>query len=326
MSRVNPIYRSLLDKSVGSMLSAIEIYNKPNFEYREEIFSILAVNSWELLFKAFILRQNHFSLNSIYEKDYPKCKSGTKSKRAFVKKNRCGNPMSISILVAIDILLKQNIISPNLKANVESLVEFRDNAIHLVNVKPISKQIQELGFACIKNYMQVVKEWNLEIDLTKYNFYLMPLAYIDSQMFAEATFSRETKNFVQLLQRNLSLEDKSDEKFDIAVSIKLDFKRGNSFDSLPVKYDDENGIPISLSDEEWKKRYPLSYDDIRTQAKKRYLDFKQDRKYASLIKLIKKNKKLAYNRKLDPDNEKPLETWRYSSNIWQELDKHYTKK
>lgn len=50
--KVNKTYRSLLDKSIGSMLSAIEIYNKPAFHNREEVFAILAVNSWELLLKA----------------------------------------------------------------------------------------------------------------------------------------------------------------------------------------------------------------------------------------------------------------------------------
>ena len=48
----NPIYESLIDKSIGSMLPAIEIYNKPDFKYREETFAILAINSWELLLKA----------------------------------------------------------------------------------------------------------------------------------------------------------------------------------------------------------------------------------------------------------------------------------
>lgn len=48
----NQIYESLIDKSINSMLSAIEIYNKPDFKYREEAFAIFAINSWELLFKA----------------------------------------------------------------------------------------------------------------------------------------------------------------------------------------------------------------------------------------------------------------------------------
>ena len=44
--------RALLDKSIGAMISAIEVYNKPSFRYREETFSVLAINAWELLLKA----------------------------------------------------------------------------------------------------------------------------------------------------------------------------------------------------------------------------------------------------------------------------------
>ena len=58
----NPIYESLVDKSIGSMLSAIEIYNKPDFKYREETFSILAINSWELLLKARILKLSGYRI------------------------------------------------------------------------------------------------------------------------------------------------------------------------------------------------------------------------------------------------------------------------
>jgi len=63
--KINKTYRSLLDKSIASMLSAIELYNKPNFQYREETFAILAVNAWELLLKAIILRQNRYKLRSL---------------------------------------------------------------------------------------------------------------------------------------------------------------------------------------------------------------------------------------------------------------------
>lgn len=47
------------------MLSAIEIYNKPDFKYREETFAILAINSWELLLKARLLKLNSYRINSI---------------------------------------------------------------------------------------------------------------------------------------------------------------------------------------------------------------------------------------------------------------------
>lgn len=77
----NPIYESLIDKSIGSMLSAIEIYNKPDFKYREETFAILAINSWELLLKARLLKLNNYRVNSIYcYKPYIN-KNGEKSKK-----------------------------------------------------------------------------------------------------------------------------------------------------------------------------------------------------------------------------------------------------
>ena len=34
------------------MIAAIEVYNKPDFKYRDESFAILAINAWELLIKA----------------------------------------------------------------------------------------------------------------------------------------------------------------------------------------------------------------------------------------------------------------------------------
>jgi len=57
MSR-KPRNQYILEKSVQASLSAIEVYNKPDFKYREESFSILMVNTWELLFKAKVLKNN----------------------------------------------------------------------------------------------------------------------------------------------------------------------------------------------------------------------------------------------------------------------------
>ena len=56
----------LLDKSISAMIAAIEVYNKPDFLYRGETFSILAINSWELLLKAKYLKDNHNKMRSLY--------------------------------------------------------------------------------------------------------------------------------------------------------------------------------------------------------------------------------------------------------------------
>lgn len=70
--KINKTYRSLLDKSINSMLSAIEIYNKPNFSYREETFAILAVNSWELLLKAYLLKSSSYKMDALYKMEFVK--------------------------------------------------------------------------------------------------------------------------------------------------------------------------------------------------------------------------------------------------------------
>ena len=44
--------KKLIEKAIAATVSAIEIYNKPDFRYRSETFCILAINGWELLFKA----------------------------------------------------------------------------------------------------------------------------------------------------------------------------------------------------------------------------------------------------------------------------------
>ncbi len=44
--------KELVDRAIAATVSAIEIYNKPDFRYRAETFCILAINGWELLFKA----------------------------------------------------------------------------------------------------------------------------------------------------------------------------------------------------------------------------------------------------------------------------------
>ena len=78
--------QELLDKSIAAMVSAIEIYNKPNFLYRGETFSILAINSWELLLKAKMLHENNNRASSLYVFQEVKKKNGQKSKRKTVKR------------------------------------------------------------------------------------------------------------------------------------------------------------------------------------------------------------------------------------------------
>lgn len=308
------------------MLSAIEIYNKPNFAYREETFAILAINSWELLFKAQLLKLNNYNLKSIYVLEPVLTKSGKPHRKNKTPKlSRSKNPLTLNLFEVIKQLEKSGFkLSKNLNDSIEALVELRDNAIHFHNNSRISKEIQELGFACIKNYMHIIQKWSLEIDLSSYNFYLMPLAYVDSKILTEGVVTGEVKNYLQFVKEKIDNHDENDEDFDIAISIDVSFTKANSFESIGFKYD-ENGIPVTVSEEDIRNKYPLNYNDVTSKAKVRYKDFKQDKFFHQIMRELKENDKLYHERKLDPDNPSSMKKGFYNANIWKELDKYYAK-
>lgn len=324
--KINKTYRSLLDKSIASMLSAIEIYNKPNFQYREETFAILAVNAWELLLKAIILKQNRYKLRSLYVLKPHINKDGSKSStKKFVDKNRCGNPKTISIVEILTILESQTYLSANLRGNIEALIELRDNSIHFININNISRQVQELGFACIKNYITLIKDKKIELDISKYNFYLMPLAYVSSNMVSESVLTEETKKYLSLVKSKIEREDANDQHYDIAITIDIDFKKGNSFDSLGFTYDKE-GIKVSLTEENIRQRYPWDHTELVKRCKERYSDFIQNNKWNVRKKEIKAIPNLYRERLLDPQKPKSAKKGFYSANVFSYIDKYYTKR
>ena len=59
--------RELAEKSLQAAVAAIEIYNKPNFSYREEAFALLMSNAWELLLKAKWLIDHAEHSDAIFE-------------------------------------------------------------------------------------------------------------------------------------------------------------------------------------------------------------------------------------------------------------------
>lgn len=161
--------RSLLEKSLGAMLAALEVYNKPVFNYREESFVILAVNSWELLLKARVVQLSSNKISSILVYENRRKADGKMSEKLYRKQNRAGNFSTIGIFKAIDILDNKygETISPALKANIEALTEIRDNAVHFVNKDFVfAKGIHEIGTAAVKNYVAATKLW-FDVDLGK---------------------------------------------------------------------------------------------------------------------------------------------------------------
>jgi hypothetical protein len=147
---------------LNTALSAIEIYNKPDFKDREEVFAILMVTAWESLLKAKLLKDNGNKLTSLYVKD------GSR-----YKKKRSGARWTIGI----DEALSRCDVPEVVRRNLLHLVDIRDAAVHLTAQSPsLPYLVFTLGSASVHNYARLIREW-FDVGLTDYNFYILPLGF-----------------------------------------------------------------------------------------------------------------------------------------------------
>lgn len=221
--------RAMLDKSVSAMIAAIETYNKPDFRYREETFSVLCINAWELLLKAKVLQLASNKIAALYIWEQRENKGGLKSRRLQRKLNRAGNPMSVSMYEAFRIVVEDYgvKIEKAVKENLETLVEIRDNSIHFINDDlSLAVKVQEIGTAALQNYLNLVKEWFGDT-LAKYNFYLMPLSFFrDFDSANGVALNANEKNLLDYIRRiEEGYEKDPDSVGEYNLALKIDEAR-----------------------------------------------------------------------------------------------------
>ena len=323
--------RLMLEKSISALLSAIEIYNKPDFKYREETFSVLCINSWELLLKSKVLNLASNKLCSLYLMEHKTLKGGKKSTVKRAKKNRSGNPMSVNLFEAYRIITDEYGVKVDgaIIDNLNALTEIRDNSIHFVNDDLLlSLKVQELGSASLQNYLHLVSSWFGDV-LSGYNFYLMPLSFFRD--FSEApgvSLNSKEKKVLDYINKAEKGYDKIDEVGDYNLTLRIDvkFQKVKSTTGLPVQLtNDPDATVVRLSEEDITEKYPWDYDVLSTRLSKRYSDFKMNSKYHELRKSLEKDSKNAHERLLNPMNPKGSKKTFYNPNIQKEFDKHYTK-
>ncbi len=182
------------------MLAAIEIYNKPQISYRDECFSILLVNAWELLLKA-ILSKNR---QRIY---YPKERRKiyrTFSVQDALEKARPFFPANIQF--------------EPLAQNIEMLITYRNNSIHFYNQKGFNVVIYGLAQTSITNYRDLMNEiFHFDI-ANEMSISLLPLSFgtqPDPIVFMQKAKKHPSKNkavaqfLKEISQITTKLEDKN---------------------------------------------------------------------------------------------------------------------
>ena len=160
MARPYVSYKKLCDNSRAAMLAAIEIYNKPQTTYREQVVTVLVVNAWELILKAALRKAK---------------------KNIFYRKKRSEAYRSLSLehcIAAMDKyrLWPETVDGDGVRANLHILTDYRNKIIHLYVADDLNSILYMFLQQSIVNYRDFVLaifDKDLADDIT---WTLLPLA------------------------------------------------------------------------------------------------------------------------------------------------------
>ena len=250
-------YKKLLDNAKAAMIAAIEIYNKPMFEYRNECTVILLLNAWELLLKA-LLSKNKESIFYAQKKDM---RDKTLSwKDAWSKGNRYF-PKEVPCLPV--------------EQNLESLNTYRDNAVHYYNSKDISVALHGLAQAAIVNFRDML-EYSFNIHLEdEINWRLLPLGIrppVDAVSYiagnSDAAERPEIRRFLlelEIAQKELEEANQDTGRLLTIFSVKLESikKAGDSDAVVGVNKDGmQDNAHVITRTQDPNKSHPLRQKEI----------------------------------------------------------------
>ncbi len=316
------------------MIAAIEVHNKPLFTYRYEVCTLLVINAWELIFKAYInknLKHVKLFFDDGKTKPFEECLGCIASE--------LGNRFIIA------------------KESIEKLYAYRNSIAHFYSDN-LDIVIYSLLKPNVEFYVAFIKE-SFGIDLIKETgLILLPIGFY--RPYSPIDFlsiksniqnsSVEIKSFIE------SIIDTSKRLLQLGIedSILVDFKM-NIINENRIKNADliagiNNSNPqnnlikiynflsdVTISDDPNAKKikieetsllddlYTETYHDVVENCKTSFFDFKRNNQFAHIMASLKDNPDFHYIRYLNPKTKKGGSRDYYSKAVYKELEKHYTR-
>ena len=251
-------YKKLLGNSKSAMMAAIEIYNKPLFEYRDECSVILLLNAWELLLKA-LLSKNKTAIYYAKKRNQP---YRTVSLQDALVKGMPHFPENVSHLAV--------------QRNLELLGTYRDNAVHFYNAKDFGIVLYALSQTSIINYRDLLRG-SFGQELTEQmNWHLLPLGvsppidvltYISGKSSAKSTTA--IRQFLAALSGavdELASENQDSGRLPTIFDVKLESikKIENADFVVGIDHDSEGPLTI-IRTQDPNKSHPLRQKEILDQ-------------------------------------------------------------
>lgn len=218
------MYQKLIKRSLDAFTLALEMYNRPSLSNRVEAFTIMMVNAWELFLKAEIL-------------------DALGSERVFYK-----NGKSLSISDALPLRLQNN---DPVKLNIETLIQLRDQATHLL-IPELQPQLSRLFQANVLNYQDRYRKQMGNSPLAGQSVGMLSLVLdgpvpeigIIKEAYGEITASEVTSFLKQF--ESMSKEIDSD-KFSISIDYKLVLAKNPSNADLTLSVGDNGQKAVIIT-------------------------------------------------------------------------------
>jgi hypothetical protein len=331
---VKIITESLIENSKSAIIGCVELHNKPIFPYRYEVCSILAINGWELLLKAYIAQNN------------PEIK--------LINKENRSKPFEECVSFVSSKLGKS---FKATEENLNRLYDYRCHIIHFYKDK-MDTILYSLLHKTILFFNSFLKE-HFNNDLTEQtNLMLLPIGFkpfaspVDflSKKSEFSNSSIAVKKFIESIIHStkelceLDIEEAILTGFNMAVINENRIKNADIIAGISAKEsearltitnlitnskitDDETARKIKIDEESlFNTLYVLSYYDVINKCRLLYSDFKQDAKFNRIMKTLKGNPEYHKKRFLDIQKQMGAAKDWYTNSIFLEFNKHYKLK
>ena len=307
------IQSNLIKNSIAAYFAAIEIHNKPNITYRYETVTLLLMNAWELALKSFI--RKYIKDKDIFE-NYSHTISFDKALCYVDSYLNTLNPKSFTAI----------------RKNLEEIEKYRNQLVHYY-VDKLEPYLFMLISRAALNYVDFVKKY-FNKDITNIDgLFILPLGFklpfrpedFLSKKSVEYASTKESKEFIKSILKTIT--DLKNEGIEDSIVVGFDIylesvKKSTNSDIIAAITKIENADAtftkvtnfklsidpsaqvFNMSDEEFRNYWKYSYKEIIEKCRKDIPNFKQDKKFISVKKMIEEDINCAYRRKLDSKNPK----------------------
>ena len=208
------IVKLLVEKSQEAFIVGIELYNKPTIHYRVEGFSFFICNAWELMLKAYLMREK--GEQSIYYKDSPK--------------------RTISLENCIKAVFTND--KDPLRKNLEQIVDLRNTSTHFIT-EEYEQIYVPLFQANVLNYINTMLRF-FEVDITdKLGNNFLTLSVKMNDFSEESIMARYPKQMASNIINAMSQVGREITKVDnvkYAISVRHDFYITKDAKSATAKF------------------------------------------------------------------------------------------